>query len=54
MIIINCANPNDAEAILDLQKRAYASEAEIYNDYNIPPLTQTLMKLSDIRKNRRF
>ena len=51
MIIINCANPNDAEAILDLQKRAYASEAEIYNDYNIPPLTQTLDEIKDdIRK----
>jgi GNAT superfamily N-acetyltransferase len=32
----------DAETILKLQKRAYRSEAEIYNDYNIPPLMQTL------------
>ena len=32
----------DAESILKLQKRAYCSEAEIYSDYNIPPLMQTL------------
>jgi hypothetical protein len=32
----------DAETILKLQKRAYRSEAEIYNDYNIPPVMQTL------------
>ena len=32
----------DAETILQLQKRAYSSEAAIYNDYNIPPLMQTL------------
>ena len=42
---IEHANPSDAEAILDLQKRAYASEAEIYNDYNITPLTQTLEEI---------
>jgi len=32
----------DAEEILSLQKLAYRSEAEIYNDFNIPPLGQTL------------
>jgi hypothetical protein len=32
----------DAEEILTLQKLAYQSEAEIYNDFNIPPLVQTL------------
>ena len=32
----------DAEEILALQKLAYRSEAEIYNDFNIPPLVQTL------------
>ena len=32
----------DAEEILVLQKLAYRSEAEIYNDFNIPPLLQTL------------
>ncbi len=33
---------SDAEEILSLQKLAYRSEAEIYNDFNIPPLVQTL------------
>ena len=32
----------DAEEILALQKLSYRSEAEIYNDFNIPPLVQTL------------
>jgi ribosomal protein S18 acetylase RimI-like enzyme len=32
-----------AEEILALQKLAYQSEAEIYNDFNIPPLVQTLV-----------
>ena len=51
MIIIQRVNPNDAEAILDLQRRAYASEAEIYNDQNIAPLTQTLDEIKkDIKK----
>lgn len=36
----------DAETILQLQKRAYLSEAKIYNDYGIPPLTQTLEEIN--------
>jgi ribosomal protein S18 acetylase RimI-like enzyme len=32
----------DAEEILFLQKLAYQSEVEIYNDFNIPPLVQSL------------
>lgn len=35
----------DAEQILELQKLAYISEAEIYTDYNIPPLIQTLEEI---------
>ena len=31
----------DAAEILSLQRLAYRSEAEIYNDYNIEPLTQS-------------
>ncbi|MFZ5987819.1 MAG: GNAT family N-acetyltransferase [Bacillota bacterium] len=33
---------DDLEEILALQKLAYQSEAEICNDYNIAPLTQTI------------
>jgi len=33
---------DDVEEILQLQKQAYLSEAELYNDYHIKPLMQTL------------
>lgn len=36
------ANVADAAEILELQKLAYQSEALIYNDWSIPPLTETL------------
>lgn len=36
------ATAADATEILALQKLAYLSEAELYGDFNIPPLTQTL------------
>jgi len=36
------ADVTDAEKILELQKWAYQSEAERYNDYTITPLKQTL------------
>ncbi len=39
---IEPATREDAAAILDLQHRAYQREAELYNDWSIPPLTQTL------------
>jgi ribosomal protein S18 acetylase RimI-like enzyme len=39
---INTANIEDAEQILNLQKLAYQSEAAIYQDFGIPPLTQTI------------
>lgn len=35
------ATIEDAAGILRLQRLAYQSEARIYNDYQIPPLTQT-------------
>jgi ribosomal protein S18 acetylase RimI-like enzyme len=41
-MLIERATITDAEEILALQKLAYRSEAEIYNDFKIPPLVQTL------------
>jgi ribosomal protein S18 acetylase RimI-like enzyme len=41
-VVIERADVVDAQAILDLQKLAYLSEAAIYDDYTLPPLTQTL------------
>ena len=35
----------DAEAIPDLQSVAYISEAELYKDFEIPPLGQTIEDL---------
>jgi len=46
-IIITEANINDAQEILSLQKRAYRSEAEIYDDFSIPPLVQTLDEIKE-------
>lgn len=39
------ASTEDAVAILELQKLAYQSEAELYNDFSIPPLIQTMGEL---------
>jgi len=42
----------DAKEILALQKLAYQSEAALYNDYNIPPLKQTLTEIeADFQKS---
>lgn len=44
----------DAEQILRLQKTAYQSEAEIYHNYNIPPLTQTISEIKEEFGTRTF
>ncbi len=44
---IKVAEVTDAPEILSLQKLAYLSEAKIYNDYTLPPLTQTLEELQE-------
>ena len=41
-MVVEQAAVQDAAEILALQKLAYQSEAELYDDYTIPPLTQTL------------
>jgi predicted N-acetyltransferase YhbS len=41
-IVLSRAGFEDLEEILALQKLAYLSEARRYNDYGIPPLTQTI------------
>ncbi len=42
---IEVATIEDAQAILELQKLAYQSEAAIYADYTIPPLVQSLAEM---------
>jgi ribosomal protein S18 acetylase RimI-like enzyme len=42
---ITQASLQDAVSILELQKLAYQSEAQLYGDFRIPPLIQTLDEL---------
>ncbi|MGA2617156.1 MAG: GNAT family N-acetyltransferase [Thermoguttaceae bacterium] len=44
-MLVALASVDDSAAILDLQKLAYQSEAAIYDDFNLPPLTETLEAL---------
>lgn len=44
-IEITSADPVDAPEILALQRLAYQTEAELYHDFAIPPLTQTIENL---------
>lgn len=44
----------DLDGILRLQKRAYLSEAKLYDDYSIPPLTQSLEKIEQEFANQIF
>jgi len=48
------ATIDDAQEILALQKLAYQSEAEIYNDFTIPPLHQTLDEIKAEFANQHF
>jgi ribosomal protein S18 acetylase RimI-like enzyme len=49
---ISRAKIEDMREILDLQKSAYLSEAKIYNNYNIPPLIQTLEEITNDFQNQ--
>ena len=53
-IEIKIAKETDLEEILQLQKIAYQSEAEIYNDFNIPPLHQTIEEVKEECKRTLF
>ncbi|TLS45601.1 GNAT family N-acetyltransferase [Streptomyces montanus] len=44
-VTISAATEQDAEQILKLQFLCYQSEAELYGDYSIEPLTQSLASL---------
>ena len=53
-IIIERASIENTEEILDLQKLAYVSEAEIIDDFTIPPLHQTLEEIQFEFKHQIF
>ncbi len=48
------ATIDDAEEILNLQKLAYRSESERYNNYDIPPLRQTIDEIKEQFKSYIF
>lgn len=48
------ATPEDASEILALQKIAYQKEATLYDDWNIPPLTQSLPEIQNEFKTSIF
>lgn len=49
---IQRATAEDAEEILRVQRLSFQSEAEMYNDFSINPLTQTLQDIKDDIKNK--
>ena len=51
---VEIANVDDLNEILELQVRAYQSEAEIYNDYSIEPLIETPLELQEQFKHKTF
>ena len=53
-ISITQATTGDAATIFELQKLAYKNEAELYNDFDIPPLTQTLDEMKSDFENKIF
>jgi ribosomal protein S18 acetylase RimI-like enzyme len=44
-IEMETATKRDLNRILELQKKAFHGQALIYNDFNLPPLTQTIDEL---------
>jgi ech hydrogenase subunit C len=53
-LTISRAELADASEILNIQKLAYQSEAEIYNDFSLSPLQQTLEEVQSDFKTRTF
>jgi len=53
-LLILPASWEDLPEILALQKLAYRSEAELNNDYNIPPMTQTMREIIEELGQRHF
>ena len=53
-MIIKKAEFSDLEEILLLQKLAYKSEAELYDDFHIPPLVQTPKEVEEEFENHVF
>jgi hypothetical protein len=48
------ANKDDTPEILELQKISYQKEAILYDDWTIPPLTQSLSEIAAEYENSVF
>ncbi|WP_319587959.1 hypothetical protein [uncultured Desulfobulbus sp.] len=46
-ITIKKASIEDAEEILKIQKDAFLGQAKIYNNFNLPPLRQSLESIRE-------
>ena len=44
-VVIGAAHDDEAAQILTLQRLSYRTEAALYDDWTLPPLTQTLREL---------
>lgn len=44
-VYLSPLNPEDAGRILEIQKEAFQIQGEIYDDFCIPPLVETLEEL---------
>ena len=53
-MVIEKAQFCDLECILNLQKLAFQSEAKLFNDYSITPLTQSLESIEEDFKNNLY
>ncbi|HNX81608.1 MAG TPA: GNAT family N-acetyltransferase [Candidatus Omnitrophota bacterium] len=53
-LVLEPAVIEDAPEILELQKLAYQSEAEIYNDFSLSPLRQTLAEIQKDFETKTF
>ena len=53
-MIITLAEKEDLGKILEIQKLAFRSQAEIYSDYSIPPLIQTLEEIEQDFQNQTY
>lgn len=53
-IQIEGASIHDAEEILELQKAAFLGQAQIYNDFCLPPLVQTIESIKQEFASKTF
>lgn len=53
-IQVEIASIKDAEEILQVQKEAFEGQAKIYDNYELPPLTQSLDSIKNEFKTKAF